>query len=164
MPRSLSAVARAAVFAQEGGAAVFLALLDIVGPGMPTIRVVNDMQPLTHGGNVYQACAFLITLPSEQSDEPPEVRLRIDNVDQAIVEGVRLLTGPPTVTLTIVLAGSPDVVEAGPFDFTLRSAEFTAEEVVGTLAYQDILNESYPTAAFTPANFPNLFRDTAEAA
>lgn len=159
MPRTLSAAARAAMFAQETGS-VFLLLLDIAGTGLPApVRVVNNMQPITHAGNVYQAGAFGITLPPEEDDRPPEVRLQIDNVDQAIVEGVRLLTGPPTVTLRVVLAESPDVIECGPFDFTLRGAEYDAAMVTGTLMFQDILNESFPTDAFTPANFPGLFRD-----
>lgn len=160
MPRTLSAAARQSMFAQEGGAAVFLVLLEITGPGIVTpIRVVNDMQNVTHGGDLYLAAAFIISLPTEQEEIAQQVRLRIDNVDQSIVEGVRLLTGPPTVTMTVVLAATPDTIEAGPFTFTLRNAEYNAFEVVGTLAYEDILSESYPEDAFTPALFPGMYRD-----
>jgi hypothetical protein len=164
MPRALSSDALAAIFAQETGTdKVFLLLLELAHASITPIRVVNNMQPVTFDGHTWVACAFGIALPPEQDEKPPQVRLRIDNVDRLIVEGVRLLTGPATATLRVVFEdpGAPGsaTLEAGPFVFTLRGVEYDALEVVGTLAYEDILNDEYPQDAFTPALYPGLFKD-----
>jgi hypothetical protein len=159
MPRALSTAAITSAFNQEGGDAVFLTLLEIdrVTDLLDPIRVVNNLQNVTHGGHTYLACAFGIALPAEQDDgAPQQVRLRIDNVDRAIVEGIRLLTGPPTVTLTVVLAATPDTIEAGPFVMTLRDTEYDALEVSGALASDDILGDSFPQHAFSASNHPGL--------
>lgn len=163
MPRSLSTAAREAMFQQEGGPRVFLAALEIAHASIQTIRVVNNMELVIYGGNTYLAAAFMITLPAEHDERPPEVRLRIDNVDRQIVEGVRLLSGPATVTLLVLLVefGVAATLEAGPFIFTLRSVEYDAMEVVGVLAFEDILNDSFPKDSFTPGLYPGLFKATA---
>jgi hypothetical protein len=159
MPRALSNAARTAMFNQEGGAAVFLVVLTISHPSMSPIRVVNDMVSIVHLGNTYQAAAFGITLPAEVDERPPQVRLRIDNVDRSIVLGVRLLDSPATVTMTVILAATPNTIEAGPFVFVLRDTDYDALTVTGTLSYEDILNETYPKDRFTPIVWPGMFRD-----
>jgi hypothetical protein len=157
MPRTVSAVARAALNAPQTDQ-VFLALLTIAHANLPTpIRVVNDMVNLTSRGDEYIAYPFNIDLPGESEDELPRVRLTIDNVDRQLVEAVRTLTTPPTITLEVVLASSPDTVEAGPFPFTLRSAEYDAFVVTGDLAFEDVLNEGFPAHSFTPNAFTGLF-------
>ncbi|MBE0598443.1 MAG: DUF1833 family protein, partial [Desulfuromonadales bacterium] len=106
---------------------------------------------------VYQPFPFDIALPADRDDQISKVTLTIDNVDRAIVRAVRELASAPTVTLEIVLASSPDVVEAGPFEFTLQDAGYDALTVSGTLGYEDILNEPFPAGAFVPAAFPGMF-------
>jgi len=96
-------------------------------------------------------------LPAEFDDQLPTVQLQIDNVDRRIMEGVRALTSAPAVTLEVVLASAPDTVEAGPFAFTLKAADYDALVISGTLAFEDVLNEPYPQYAFTPGSFPGLF-------
>jgi hypothetical protein len=87
----------------------------------------------------------------------PNVTLSIDNVDRQIVNAVRALTGPPTVTVSVVLASSPNTIEAGPYQMTLRDASYDSLVVSGTLSVEDMMNEPYPVDLMTPANFPGLF-------
>lgn len=61
------------------------------------------------------------------------------------------------VTLSLVMASTPDTIEAGPFTFNLREVEYDAEFVSGNLLFEDILNEPFPADSFTPARFPGLF-------
>jgi hypothetical protein len=155
--RTLSAPALAALNAQSTDK-VFLALLTITHPGMAqTVRVVNDMVNLTSRGNDYIALPFQIDLPAEIEEELPRVRLTIDNVDRLLVEAIRTLTSPPTIALEVVLASSPDTVEAGPFPFALRNAEYDSLVVTGELAFEDVLNEGFPAHSFTPNLFPGVF-------
>ena len=49
----------------------------------------------------------------------PTVSLTVDNTDLEVNEKIRSLVGAPTVTFMVVLASSPNTVEAGPFDMRL---------------------------------------------
>ena len=155
--RPLSLAARQAIFSQETDE-VFLVLLAISGIGLATpLRFVNNSADLVSRGNTYLAYPFRISLPDEREDSPAQVSLSIDNIDQSIVTAVRLLTQPPTIRLEVVLASSPDTLEAGPFDFALRGVEYDAMLVRGTLAFEDFLSESYTADSFDPTRFAGLF-------
>lgn len=156
MSRTLSTVAKQAIFSQET-AEVFLLLLDIAHASIPTIRVVNNQENITSGGEEYLAFPFEITLPDEKEESLGQMKLSIDNVDRAIVQAVRTLTSPPTITLTVVLASQPDTVEASFDGFVLRGVTYNALVVEGNLMLEDVLNEPYPQDSFTPNLFAGLF-------
>jgi len=158
MPRTVSSIAKAAVFAQQTGEA-FLMLIALTHPDLPTpIRVTSDGVQTVSGGETYLPCPFNITLPSETDESPPEIRLVIDNVDRSLVQSIRALGGDPLgVRLEVVLASTPNVIEAGPFDFSMRDVQYDAAAIEGTLKYDDFLNEPYPGDRFTPSTARSLF-------
>lgn len=157
MSRSLSLAARQGINAQETDE-VFLLLLtldheDIAEP----IRVVNNMEDVISRGDTYIAYPFEIALPDEDPESVARVTLRIDNVDREIVKSLRAIASPLSVALEVVMASSPDLVEAGPFNMTLVSAEYDALTVTGELAFEDVLNEPFPGHAYVPSDYPGLF-------
>ena len=155
-PRALSPAAVRAHTAQETGEA-FLMLVTIAHSDFAeTLYFVNDTVDLVSRGNTYRGWPFQVTLPEEREDSLPTVQLQIDNVDRQIMQGIRALTTAPMVTLEVVLALSPDTVEAGPFHFTLRGVDYTALVITGTLAPEDILNEPFMQYSFTPEWFAGL--------
>lgn len=157
MPRNLSATAKQALNAQETDQ-VFLMLVTISHPNLPLpLRFASNTQPVTSRGDTYLGWPFRVALPAEFDDQLPVVQLQIDNVDRRIMEGIRLLTSAPGVTLEVVLASSPDTVEAGPFNFSLKAADYDSLVITGVLAFEDVLNEPYPAYTFTPAYFGGLF-------
>lgn len=157
MSRSLSTTARAAIYAQETGE-VFLLLLTIDHDDLDSpIRVVDNTEDVTSRGDTYVAFPFDIALPDESPDSISAVRLTIDNVDRQVVDALRSISTPATVTLEVVLASDPDTVEAGPFDLSLRSADYTAEVVTAELVYEDVLNEPFPGGRFIPSDYQALF-------
>jgi hypothetical protein len=121
------------------------------------IRVVDNTVNVHKGGNVYLPFPFQVTMPDEREDRMPNVQLRIDNVDKQIVDALRAIDTAPTVSLSVVLDSTPDVVEAGPFLFTLRRGTYDVNSVVGDLEYEDVLREPIPGDTFTPSNFPGVF-------
>ena len=156
-PRLLSATARAAISAQETGE-VFLILITIAHAELtPTLYFVNNMENIVSRGNTYLGWPFQLALPEEREDTVPTVQLRIDNVDRRIMEGIRMLSDAPTVSLEVILASEPDTVEAGPFAFSLRGVEYDALIIQGTLSPEDILNEPAVAFTFSPRFFPGLF-------
>ena len=140
---------------------VFLACVTIDHPSMATpIRVVNDTQDLARSAGTFTAFPFEITLPPDTDDTAvPQVQLSIDNVDRQIVDAIRGLSSAPSVTLEVVMASSPDTVEAGPFAFELTNAQYDALVVTGTLGYEDdLLNQPFPADTFTPGNSAGVFQ------
>ena len=110
------------------------------------------------GGNTYLPFPFRITLPDESDEAPPRVTLSIDNIDRQIVEAVRSVDGDPiSVSMSVVMASTPNTVEAGPINLSLRSVTYDAMVVEGQLQHEDILLDAFPGDDFTPANFPGLF-------
>lgn len=157
MPRAISTAAKQALFGPQTSE-VFLPLMTIAHAMLsPSLRFVSNITSVTSRGNVYSAWPFEIALPGEFDDQLPVVQIRIDNVDRQIMEGIRALTSAPTITLEIVLASTPDTVEAGPFGFTLKAADYDALYIAGTLAFEDTLNEPWPRFIFTPTVAPGLF-------
>lgn len=156
--RSLSATAKRAIFAgQTGEVFVFLLTLSHASLELP-IRVCSDAVSTTSNGVEFVPYPFNLVLPDETDNVAPQVTLEIDNIDREIVAAVRRATGSPIdVELSIVLASQPDAIEAGPFNFKLRSVTYDKLVVSGTLQYEDLLNEPFPGDTMTPTRFPGLF-------
>ena len=156
MPRTTSAAFKAAVFGQHSGE-VFLALLSIAHADITTLRFVADSQDVTSNGHVYTAYPFDVRWPAELEDQPPRTKIAIDNVDRAIVDEIRSLTGAPDISLSIVLASDPDVIEYGPIEGKLRIVAWNFGMINGDIEVEDLLNEGYPGTAITPQTAPGLF-------
>ena len=157
--RALSSTAKGAIVASNT-TQVALALVEInhTDLGSP-IRVVNNTANITSNGNVYTAFPFFIELPDDDEEQLANVTLQIDNVDRTIVTAVRSMSNleQPTATLSIILAGSPNTIEAGPFYFTIKNCSYDKNSVWAELAYEDILNERFPKDSQTPQLVPGMF-------
>lgn len=157
MPRPLSTAALRAMLAQQTGEA-FLVFLRIDHADLDEpIRVVSDGVDHVVDGLTWTAFPFEIAIPSESEDSVPSVKLSIDNVDRSIVQAVRSLASPPTVTIHVALGSSPSTIEAGPYEFTLRNVAYDALAVTGDLRFEDVLNEPCPGDVMSPTTFPGLF-------
>ena len=169
MSRNVSSTARQAMYEQSTDE-VFVILLEIsneITPSEP-IRTAMDSINLdskltvddveTHSVAVtFVGGFFSIELPEEAGENVSSVRLSIDNVEREIVASIRRASTPPEVRMWIVLRSSPDVVESGPYYFTLESASYTASMVTGELTFEDVTNRRYPKDEFTPHLVPGLF-------
>lgn len=159
MSRTVSATATRAMFAQETDNA-FLCLLKLSHSlWAEDFHFVNDRQNHTDGGlQEWIAYPFDITLPDDREDEIAAATLTIDNVDRQIVEAVRQISSPVSVTFWIVLSSDIDDVIAGPFEFSLNSVSWNSLTVSGSLEFEPILNIRYPQHRFTPVTAPGLFK------
>ena len=162
--RTLSATALRAAFRQETDS-VFLLMLTLSHPGLAApIRVVNDLVPedinrarvIMSRGHQFVCYPFQVDLPSDDGESISRVTLQIDNVDREIIRTLRATQGACAVTLEVVLAEHPDLVEAGPYNMSLISVDYDAVTILGELAYEDILGQKYPSDAYTPDDYPGL--------
>jgi hypothetical protein len=163
MSRSLSNTALADLFKQESEK-VWLFLLRLSHATLGAdINVVNNTEDITSaalsGGSVtFTAFPFAISLPAETEDEIlGSARLVIDNVDRSVVNAIRSISSPPTITLAIVLSDDPDNAEIGPINFTLQNVSYNALTVEGNIGLPDLLNASFPRESFNPNTTPGLF-------
>lgn len=153
LPSSAAVAAANAQFTDK----VWLMLLQISHATLPTpIRVVNNTEDIVSGGNTYLKAAFDMPMPDDTEDSP-SVQIVIDNVDRAIVDSARSISSPATVTLSVVLSDTPDVIEAGPFNMQLVRVSYDKLKVTGTLIYEDILNDQFPSQTFNPARYPGIY-------
>lgn len=157
MSRTVSPTALQAMLARET-AEVFLVCLRLTHASFGTIRVVNNTQQIVRADGTYLPFPFSIVLPNDSEDRVPEVTVQFDNIDGMITDAIRTVSGRPAVSFDVVLASSPNVVEAGPFNFMLMNAQYDDKIVTCTLGFEeDILNQAVPRGSYNPANSPGLF-------
>lgn len=140
-------------------AEVFIPLLRIEHPslGAPILLAYNT-ESVVRSDGTYLPYPFQINLPVQSDEEIPQVTLTVDNTDLSVNDKIRTLIGEPSVTFMVVLASSPDTVEAGPFAMKLANATATADTITGTLGQeQDIFSQLCPGMQYMPGNSPGLF-------
>ena len=136
---------------------VWLTLLTITSPELQApLRFVNNNSSISSRGNVYLAFPFDVEFPGQDEENPGEARLVLDNIDRSIVNFIREISTPPNVTIEVILASSPDTVEASFSNMTLRNVTYDAKTVSGLLKFEDIVVEPV-TVAMTPERFPGQF-------
>lgn len=156
--RAVSPTALRAMLAQET-AEVFLPCLTIAHPDLAApILLVYNTEILTRTAGDFMPFPFQITLPTQSDEEVGTVALTVDNTDLEVNAQIRALVGQPTVTLELVLASSPNTVEAGPFVMKLLTVTGDASTLQGTLGQEnDIFAQLVPGQQYLPTNSTGLF-------
>lgn len=134
-----------------------LVLLKIEHSSLPDpILLVNNKENITSNGDEYIGFPFDIILPDSKEDSPPVSKIRIDNVSREIGQAIRLISTPPTVTISIVRQETPDVVEAEFAGMYLTNVSYDAFSVEADLQFEDLTREPFPAYTFSPANFRGI--------
>ena len=150
---TVSATFKAVAYAQQTNEVVLVILEidhdDLAAP----IRVVNNTENITSGGDEYLAAGFDIKLP----DDDGKTTISVCNVDRIMVQAIRSISSRPTVTISVILASDPDTIEVGPYIMELSEVSYDAFTVTGTLTFDNFLDEPFPGDKFNPGIFPGLF-------
>jgi hypothetical protein len=175
MSRALSLNARLAQD-EVTSAEIEVVLIEISHPSLPAlIRLSTDNterlsdDPLMYGtrsswrGADPQAEPFLwilasAVIPGDQDDAPASAQLVLDNLDAQITEVLRSYTDLASVNLAVVLAETPDVIEAEFLDLKLVAAEGTDASVTLSLSREEIELEHFPAGRMIRTKFPGLHR------
>lgn len=154
--RTLSSNARAALYAAQTSQ-VLLRLLTIEHDDLGTpLRLVDNTEAIVSDGETFQPFPFVMALPAETENELPTVELIVDNVSRELLEEVRSISTPFTIILAVVLASSPDTVEAS-YRLESRSATYDAQSIRFQLGAEAFMVEGFPTLTYTPTTNPGLF-------
>lgn len=97
-------------------------------------------------------------LPSDLEDQPSAAQITLMNLGSEIVELLRSFRDPATVHMAVVLASSPDLVEAEWADLQLTGFEADAGEISLSISREEIERELFPGARMSRDRFPGLHR------
>lgn len=111
---------------------------------------------LTSRGSQFIFLPFTLTLPNDD-DADPGCELTMHDVTRQLMPTLRTLTGPPSVTIELVLASSPDTVEASFPGFQLGAVTYNDSTITGQLTVASLAHEPFPCHTFTPSYFSGLF-------
>jgi hypothetical protein len=157
LTRALSARAKRAALAHETDDA-FLILLTITDPDSnEVVRLVNNNEDVTSRGEVFSACAFIFTFPSDDDDAPKGVTIQIDNVDQRLIDMLRSIVVPISFLVEVVIAQTPSIVEMQLPDLKMVQVQWDSNVVEATLQSDDPLNQQYPSHIYEPRTFAGCF-------
>ncbi len=97
-----------------------------------------------------------ITLPTED-DAAPRARIALHDVTREAMPLIRAATAPPSVTLELVLASAPNIVEMACTGLIMTAISYTRDAIVAELSADDLALEPFPAHTFVPASFPGMF-------
>jgi len=158
MPRNVSLPAIQASLAQQTDE-VFLVLLEVDHPSLGTpLRFVNDSQDIVSELNTYTAFPFEVKLPDDQEGREPRAEVRIDNVSRELIDEIRSIQDPFTITFRVVLASSPSTIEWGPLEFLSQGVVYDANQITFAVVYSVFAEEPFPYQVFDTINFPGMFK------
>lgn len=137
----------------------FLILLEIQHPDLEVpVRVVNDTQAITVGGNDYVACPFEITLPDDVDQQVPKAQLRVDNIGRELTQWLEYSRGGKGATCRIIqcLRSDPDVFE---YDMTLDMTGIGIDNLTVTadLGFQNTLMLPAVAVRYDPKTTPGAY-------
>lgn len=168
MPRQVSLNFRAAASAQQTDE-VPVMLWTVTHPNLdaplhfssdPTVRI--SAEPLVFGtrhlGTVYPFILLGALLPDDQDKSPPRTTLVLENVSSDMVKAARSILSPATADLSVVLAGTPDMIEARFTGLRIISASYDANEVSFEVSREPFTSEPMPAGRMTASYFPGLHR------
>lgn len=156
MARPVSVDAMRSALAQETNE-VWVALLKITHPSISNIYLCDNTEAVTSNGQAYAAFPFSFTIPTDEQDQEPTVKLTISNVDRTLVDDIRAIQGGPVLWLSLVMRRTPNVVEYGPVRLKATAVTYTAEALQMTLGIDRLTGEPIPFLTFSPEYFPGLF-------
>ena len=168
---SMSAEAIRSVFSPEADSDIFmlLTIYDFNNPATVVARLCDGFTQRiseTDDDVVYgvvsngQNFIFLpmeITLPTEHEANAPACSITMHDVTRYIMPLVRELNGPPMVKLELILAKTPDIIEASFSEFYLNGITYSTDSISAQLTMINYAIEPFPAHSFTPALFPGMF-------
>lgn len=173
MSRRLSLNARLA-HDEQSTAEIEVVLFEVTHPALAApIRLSTDnaerlsSDPLYYGtrstwrgANVatepYLWIVASAVLPDDSEDAPAAAQIVLDDLDAEITELLRSFTTPATVNMAVVLASSPNEIEAEWLDLRLTLSEGNAAEITMSLSREEIELEPFPPGRMTRHKFPGL--------
>lgn len=115
----------------------------------------KDSDPLTEPFEFVVAAA---QMPDDNEDTPPAAQLVFAALDAGLAASLRSTNLPATVSMAVVLASAPDLVEFEIGGLKLVEAGGDAAEITLNLSRDPLTAEPSPFRRMTRTTFPGLHR------
>lgn len=96
-------------------------------------------------------------LPSDKEDTPASGTVILENLDRKLVRLVRSYKGISAIHMAVVLATSPNALEAEYWDMEILRTTVKTGEIVLAFSREEIEAEPWPADRMTRNNVPGLF-------
>lgn len=130
----------------------------------PTERLQDD--PLMYGTRSTWAGADPVTEPwlwiiaqavlPGDDDAPAQAQIVISNLDAEMSELLLSFTEPASVSMAVVMADTPDLVEEEWQGLLISAADIDAGEIALSISRDEIELEPFPAGRMTRRRFPGL--------
>lgn len=167
MGRLISLNAREAMNA-SATSEVAVVLSKITHPSLPTpVHLSSDptemlsMDPLKYGtrhqGQEYEYVIMGAILPDDIDGAPPKTTIMFANVAPDMAAPFLAISSPARLDLTVVMASSPDTIEAKHLNMRGVKSSYDADAVSLDISREPFTSEPWPAGRFSPSRFPGLF-------
>ena len=129
------------------------------GVAVEPFRYARNGVDVVHDGDTYRAVEFEILPPELRGDGSfVQSKLKIDAVDQEVVNLIRNATAPMSLVHMCVLLSDPDAITHGPWSYQIRGdMVWSAEVMEMSLTFEPTLQEAIPWKRLSPSRAPGLF-------
>lgn len=108
-------------------------------------------------GEIYLYAPMNAVLPDSSEESPPAGKVTFSNVGRIVTPYLTLVDSKyPRVTLEVVLASSPDIVEVCYPEMDLSSANWDSQTAEVSISQNIAAHEPMPWLRFVPAYFNNI--------
>ncbi len=155
MPNNITDALRAQFFSQESNDP-FLILVTFQNPTF-VARLVNNSADIVSRGNIFTAFPMKIRLPIDDGESTRDIQIDLDNVSLDMINSFRSVTDSIGVTVEMVLASAPDVVQISIDDLSIGNVTYNATKISAQIVMDSFLSVAMTSENYTPTNFPGLF-------
>lgn len=137
-----------------------LYLVTLVHPELPggVLRLVRNNEPITSRGDLYQPTRMKIKTAARTAQRPPSASLLLDDVDKTALDAIRAVhEPPPIVTVEVVLANKPDVVQHALRKTEMRHVPYDAISIEGELSFPQVVQIAFPGRTYNESTAPAVF-------
>lgn len=113
---------------------------------------------VTSNSQDYVFLPMQIGLPAEQDTGVGSCSIVLQYVTSEAIDLIRTqMTKPTKVKISLVLSGTPNIVEAVFPGFYITSVNYNADSITFDLTMINLAREPFPCYNFIPSYFPGLF-------
>lgn len=160
MSRPLSSLAIQQFYAENMDIPLFVLFEINHADWAAPVYMVNNTVAIISNTKTYEPFPINMIPPGQGGEELSKTtKLTIDCVDNTLLNVLRSLTSPATVTISIVMESEPDTVIFGPFTSKMKSVPYDNYQINAILVTNDIMSTIFPKDTFNISGYPNLWRD-----
>lgn len=155
MPNQITDALRAQFFAQESNDP-FLMLVTLQNTSF-ILRLVNNSSDIVSNGNTFTAYPMKIRLPIDDGETARDIQIDFDNVSLEMIRNIRSVTESIGVSIQMVLASQPDVIQMSLDDLLIGNITYNATKISASIVMDNFLSVEMTSERYTPNNFPGMF-------